>query len=131
MKQDAKGFSLIELMIIVAIIGVLTAIAFPSYNNYIMQSRRSDAVAMLLQVMQQQERYFTERLSYTTDLTQLGYTLPVRSDGENYEITASTCATGAISQCVLLTATALGGQAADGNLTINSRGARTPVGFWR
>nr|WP_306674521.1 MULTISPECIES: type IV pilin protein [unclassified Endozoicomonas] len=107
----------------------------PSYNEYVLQSRRSEGISSLLTMMQQQERYFTEQLTYTSDLSKLGYTLAgpnnVSSENGHYLITATACASMTISQCVLLTATPQGVQAPDGTLTINSRGTRTPVSAWQ
>ena len=61
-KQN--GFTLIELIIVIAIIGVLTAIAFPSYQNYLKKSRREDAKGALMGLANAMERHFTETNSY-------------------------------------------------------------------
>ncbi len=127
-----KGFTLIELMITVAIIGILASIALPSYRQYVVESRRSEGIAMLLQVMQQQERYYTEELSYTTDLTDLGFAVAnPSSQNSNYTISAAACGSDPVNRCVLLTAAAQGDQTVDGNLTLNSRGVRTPAASWQ
>ena len=65
------GFTLIELMIVVAVIGVLSAIAYPSYTSYVARSKRAECKAGVLQTMQQQERYFTQYNTYTTDATKV------------------------------------------------------------
>ena len=128
-----KGFSLIELMIVIAIIGILTAIAFPNYNRYVVQARRTDATSLLLQMIQQQERYFTEQLTYTTDLMNLGYGVgtQVPSEGGHYLVSATACAGLTIDRCVLLTAEPQGVQSADGNITLDSRGIREPATHWQ
>ena len=60
----ASGFTLIELMIVVAVIGILAAIAYPSYAQYVERARRKDATAVMLEAAQFVERYFTERRTY-------------------------------------------------------------------
>lgn len=62
------GFTLIELMITVAIIGILTAIALPSYQEYIAKSRRAEANAVLLEVNQYMRRYYSSNDSFTSTL---------------------------------------------------------------
>jgi type IV pilus assembly protein PilE len=68
MKHRHQGFTLIELMIVVAIIGILTAIALPSYNEYIQRGHRADARAGLLQAQQWLERAATANGVYPTTL---------------------------------------------------------------
>lgn len=131
MKKKNSGFNLIELLIALAIVAVLYTIVFPSYRQYVTQSRRSEGISMLLQVMQQQERFFTEQLTYTVDLTQLGFVAAPPSENGNYTISAAQCGADPINRCVLLTAAPQGLQAGDGNLTLNSRGVRTPAAFWQ
>lgn len=135
MKQN--GFSLIELMIVVAIAGILAAIAYPSYQDYVLKTGRTDGHAKLSEIMQAQERRFATAQSYTTNLGNggLGYGVnanaAVPSDEGRYNITAAACADSTIASCVVLTATRAGAQVADtkcGNLTLDSRGVKTESG---
>ncbi len=66
-QGNERGFTLIELMIAVAVIGILAAIAYPSYQDSIRKSRRADAKATLLQAAQWMERFYTENNRYDQD----------------------------------------------------------------
>jgi type IV pilus assembly protein PilE len=71
-----KGFTLIELMITIAIIGVLASIAYPSYTNYIMKSRRASAQAHLSDIAQRQVQYLLDARAYAGSLGELSMTTP-------------------------------------------------------
>lgn len=72
-RKYHQGFTLIELMITVAIVGILAAIAYPSYTAQVQKSRRADAQVALQEIAQRQEAYFLRNRSYAKDVTQLGY----------------------------------------------------------
>ena len=128
-SRPAIGFTLIELLIAVAILGILTAIAYPSYTQYLLRAGRSEATSSLLEAMERQEQFYRNNLTYTAKLTDLGYSDPLKSETDRYRITAGACDSLAIRRCVKLTATAQPKQAADGpTITLNSRGEKT--GNW-
>jgi len=72
-RAEQRGFTLIELMIAVAIIGILLRLAFPAYQNSVMKSRRADAKTALLDLAQREERYMATTNTYTTSAPALGY----------------------------------------------------------
>ena len=80
MRFRSKGFSLIELMIVVAIVGILAAIAYPNYTEYTKRSQRSAIASLLSEQTQALERYYSQRGQYT-DVTGSPLTL---SDGNAY-----------------------------------------------
>ncbi len=124
-----KGFSLIELMVVVSIIGIIASIAIPSYQRGVTKSNRGEGTTALQQVMHSQLDLSVNENTYTTDLTDLNFSDPYITDSGNYSIRASTCSGSvAITSCVKLTATALKGQISDGDLTYDSIGNKTRKG---
>ncbi len=90
-----QGFTLIELMIVVAVIGILASIAYPSYQDYIRKARRIDAQSVMLDIQLQQEKYRVNHVSYGS-LTDLGsfpsdyYTFAISGNTASaYTITAT------------------------------------------
>ncbi|AZG74225.1 type IV pilin protein [Shewanella livingstonensis] len=71
-KVSFKGFTLIEVMITVVIIGILAAIAYPSYTSFIAKSGRSEGVAAVMRVSNLQEQYYMDNRIFTEDMTKLG-----------------------------------------------------------
>lgn len=81
-KKRLSGFTLIEIMIVVAIIGILAAIAMPQYQGYIQKGRRAAAQAFLLQVAQRQQQFYLDNRAYAASLTNLN--VPVPNDVSPY-----------------------------------------------
>jgi type IV pilus assembly protein PilE len=109
-RRSSAGFSLIELMIAVAIVGILAAIAYPSYVSQIEKGRRTECRGGLLKTMQQQERYFTQFNQYVSFTS--GTTSAVISAFSGESLARSACRIGAaqcgaqpLSECVELTGT--------------------------
>ena len=125
MKHSA-GFTLIELMIVVAIIAILTAIAYPAYNKYVLRSRRSDAYAALNQGQAVMERCYAQYFSYAPT-TATCPAVPTTSPEGYYSVVASKVT----ATTYTLTATAVGAQAADtgcATLSLNQAGNKTSTG---
>jgi type IV pilus assembly protein PilE len=128
----ARGFTLVEVMIVMAIIAVLMAIGYPSYTNYVIRSHRSAAQQELLNLAAVQEKIYLNSSAYSSSITDdytgqadggLGKTGGT-TDDEFYELSVVVPAGG---QSFTLTATPATGtmQEDDGVLTINSSGVRT------
>ena len=129
MKKQ-NGFTLIELMVVVAIIGVLSAIAYPSYQSYMKKSARADAKVGLSKLADKQERFYLQNNTYTTAFTSAGLNTSSVSEEGYYDFTISS--TDLVSGFII-TATPVTGksQANDTGctvMTLSSTGAKTPNG---
>ncbi|MBX9935878.1 MAG: type IV pilin protein [Burkholderiaceae bacterium] len=154
MRKKHNGFTLIELMIVVAIIGILASVAYPAYTDSVRKGRRAQARTALLELMQQQERFMTQRNCYAAFTTASNGTATATANAEcgfttatsvsmfktssgdsgassaSYLLKASQCGTQSLRDCISLEAT-LKDSAADpqvGNLTLTSTGVKSCTG---
>jgi type IV pilus assembly protein PilE len=137
-QRRQRGMSLMELMIVVAIVALLGTIAISSYRGQMLRSNRVDGTAALLQVQVAQEKFFLQNRRYAVDDTELaaappaGLGIATASPGGHYTLSLAGAAT-----TFTATATAISGQTADTACpayTINEQGTRTPnnaSGCWR
>ena len=87
-RARQRGFTLMELMITVAVVGILAAVAFPSYTQYIVRANRSAAQSFMFSVNNKQEQYMLDARSYAANLTALNMTVPVEVS-ERYDVTVA------------------------------------------
>jgi type IV pilus assembly protein PilE len=140
--RKVSGFTLIELMIVVVVIGILAAVAYPSYQDHVRKGNRAAAQQLMLDIASRQEQYLLDARNYTATLggsTGLNIapqgwnctTVNTKCTNSYYEITvAVTAAAANVPPAYTITADSIGPQAADGDLTLNSVGQKTPTAKW-
>ena len=121
-RSHQRGFTLIELMIVVVVLGILAAIAIPNYSDYKNKSRRNEGRTLLMQIVAKQEQFFQDNRSYSGDLRNIGtlaassvaattasspngyYTVTInRPDAYSYVLTATPAGVQAGDVCTTLT----------------------------
>jgi type IV pilus assembly protein PilE len=124
-KSQQKGFTLVELLIVVTIVGILAMIGIPSYQDSVRSGKRADAKGVLMGAANSMERYFTSNSNYTGAVEgSNGVADQAPETGAaNYRIAVNVDT----PSSYILTATPVAGRGmdGDGNLTLSSTGART------
>lgn len=148
--RAVQGFTLMELMVVVAVVGILAALAYPSYSESVRKGRRAQARAALAELLQQQERFLTQRNCYlgfsndsgtatATTNTACGiastFAVPFKTyagDSPNtasYQLSATACnSTLTLAECVKAVATPVKADPAVGSLSMTSTGVQACTG---
>lgn len=134
--KNQRGVTLLELMVVVAIVALLSSIAYPSYTRHVVNSKRTAATSALLQIADRQQQFFMDNKTYTNDLTNLGYGANphiVTDDGQttvagNPDAVYTIALSNITATTYTITATPLHSQLARdtkcGNLTLDQTGSR-------
>ncbi len=128
---SSRGFTLIELMIVVAIVGIIAAVAYPSYVQYVLRSKRDECAGQMTKMASALERYYSTTGRYT-GFAAVGWRCPADSGAQTYALdpAANGNLTNIQAQFFTITAVPQGSQASDkcGNLTLTDTGLKGAKG---
>jgi type IV pilus assembly protein PilE len=124
--KSQRGVTLMELLTVIAVIGILAAIAYPAYIEQAAKGRRAAGKSMLHEVLQYSERFYAQNSRFTTSMTDLGFSgsAPFYNDSRTHTITLAAGPSGNIATSVWISATPVNADAKCGVLKLASNMAR-------
>ena len=125
-----EGFTLIELMITVVIIGILAGIALPAYQKSVRKSHRSAAQAEMLDIANREQQYLLANRSYTDTLSSLGYSVPTEVAARYTCTVPSVGSSGLPTFTIRCVPTSVQSASGFSTLTLDSTGTKAPAGEW-
>jgi type IV pilus assembly protein PilE len=133
-KHHTTGFTLIELMVVVAVIAILATVAFPSYSRYMVRMHRAQAQSYLMEIAQRQQQYFLDSREYASEAKMLGIDPVPAQVAAQYVVTIGPNAP-TVPPTFLVAASPRPGslQAAysESNLSIAQDGSKSPTSAWQ
>jgi type IV pilus assembly protein PilE len=128
--RPAAGFTLIELMITVAVVAILAAVAYPGYADYVRRAKRATAQAALLDLANKQQAYLLDRRTYADTTAKLAFSVP-QEIANDYQITITFDATKPLEYTLVATPSSAAQQRkGEQALTLAHTGAKSPTSYW-
>ena len=127
-RNREAGMTLIELLTVVVIVGILASISYPAFTEQAAKGRRAAARALMYEVLQHEERFYTENNTYTVNLAALGLPDPLETEQSTHSIALAVGPTGDLTTSVSITGTAVVADPKCTTLTLTSTNARTGTG---
>jgi type IV pilus assembly protein PilE len=130
-RLKENGFTLIEVMIVVAVIAILATIAYPSYQDYIKRAKRAAAQAVLMDVAAKQHNYLLATRTYTDTIANLSFTVPSEIANDYTFTTTADNSTAPPIFSAIATPTNTGTMNGDVTLSVDQAGSKSPPAYWK
>lgn len=132
-KGFARGFTLIELMVAIAVLGILLAIAMPNYFKYVREARRAEAQSQMMEIRLGMERWRANNSTYSSTVSDSGFT--GANDYYTYTITGASGSAYTINATAVATKSQANDVTGSGTsctpMTLNQSGVKTPAACWK